>query len=379
MFAYFLALLLSNTLGRELRYPFGDFFALWSYARVAAEHPVGLLYDWVELHAAQVALGMEPPDAENPFPYPPTFLLLLRPLSALPYWPALIAWFAVTGGAFAAAATAGLRVPRILSFAVLLAPASSVAFVSGQGGFLVGALLVGGLRLAERRPVWGGALLGLLTYKPQFGILVPFALLAAGQWRCILSACATAGLFALAAAALFGWTAWSCWIESVPAYQQWFDGLTAGHRFMPTVQANAELLGFSLAAARGIQLMAACAMAAIVWRCFRTGPRDLAVPVLLAGTMLATPHAFAYDLPLLSGAVLLFVAHRLHAGELPDALETAAILLVLLLPGIMLLDGLQAPVSTPVLVLFVAAVLRRRMRDMGRDLDARLNTQALPG
>jgi hypothetical protein len=48
---------------------FGDFFALWSYAKIATVHPMAELYDSVSLHGRQVALGMAPSE-ENPFPYP---------------------------------------------------------------------------------------------------------------------------------------------------------------------------------------------------------------------------------------------------------------------------------------------------------------------
>jgi len=57
--------------------------------------------------------------------------------------------------------------------AALAAPTTAIAIVSGQTGFLAAALLAGGLRLAAPNPVAGGVLLGLLTYKPQLGLLVP--------------------------------------------------------------------------------------------------------------------------------------------------------------------------------------------------------------
>src|SRR6185437_7428179 len=49
----------------------------------------------------------------------------------------------------------------------------------------------GRLHQSRRRPVLSGILFGLLAYKPQFGLLIPVALLMAGQWRAISAAALT--------------------------------------------------------------------------------------------------------------------------------------------------------------------------------------------
>ena len=53
----------------------------------------------------------------------------------------------------------------------------------GQNGFLTAALIGGVLEFMERRPAMAGVCLGLLTYKPQFGVLVPVALVERRQTR----------------------------------------------------------------------------------------------------------------------------------------------------------------------------------------------------
>ena len=77
--------------GPEHAPPFGDFFALWSYAKIAAQHSVADLYDMATLHDRQVGLGMLPKGV-NPFPYPPTVMFLFWPLDWLPYDMAFLAW-----------------------------------------------------------------------------------------------------------------------------------------------------------------------------------------------------------------------------------------------------------------------------------------------
>jgi Glycosyltransferase family 87 len=47
------------------------------------------------------------------------------------------------------------------------------------------------------RPTAAGILFGLLIYKPQFGLMVPFVLAATGRWRAFAAAAATAALLVL--------------------------------------------------------------------------------------------------------------------------------------------------------------------------------------
>jgi hypothetical protein len=54
-----------------------------------------------------------------------------------------------------------------------------------------------------------GVFSGCLSYKPQFGILYPVALVAARQWRAIAGATATIVLLVSASIAAFGMSAWA--------------------------------------------------------------------------------------------------------------------------------------------------------------------------
>lgn len=67
------------------------------------------------------------------------------------------------------------------------APARLVNILNGQNGFLSAALLLGGTWWIDRRPVAAGILFGLLTFKPQFGTLLPFVPIALAAWRVIAS------------------------------------------------------------------------------------------------------------------------------------------------------------------------------------------------
>ena len=201
---------------------FGDFYALWSSAIVTHDGAPSLNYDADALHLRQIALGMNPHEY-NPFPYPPTFLLVLAPLGALGRAAAFLLFMSTSLALYVWAMAGGraLRWPWILG--ALCAPATGVTLISGQTGFLSGALMVGGLRLAASRPILSGILLGLLTFKPQLGVLVPIALVAAGLWRTIASAVVTVAVCMLASSLAFGFEIWPTWARSILQYGARFD------------------------------------------------------------------------------------------------------------------------------------------------------------
>ena len=341
---------------------FVDFFALWSYANIASAHPVAELYDFAVLHARQLELGMAPSD-QAPFPYPPTFLLLLWPLNLLPYAAGYLVWMLGTLALFVWAVWGTCsRLPLCLLGAVL-APASTLTIYAGQSGFLAAALIVAGVRLADRRPILGGILIGLLSYKPQLGLLVPIALAAAGFWPAFAVACATMAGLALLATLVFGSAVWSAWVAMLPIYADWFDHKPVAElKFMPTVVGNLAMLGVSLPVAKICQALITIVVAVVVARCFRRNPGRLAAAALLVGTMLATPHAFFYELPMVVAAVALFIAARLDVSPMFSGAEILILTLAVMFPALMLVNGLNVPVSVVPLMLLFGMIVRQHNR-----------------
>src|SRR6266478_6289756 len=213
---------------------FGDSFSLWSWGRFLREHAAAEIYDPAALHSAQLALGMDS-GASYPFGYPPSFLLVLWPLGPLPGGIACAALIAV-GLPLYLWATVGADWRSPALFAALAVPTTAIAMVSVQTSFLAAALLAGGLRLAAGHPVVGGVLLGLLTYKPQLGLLVPVALVAARQWRTMASAAATAILLVVATSLLFGGAIWPSWVAALLAFSREFAAESSEIRhLMPSI------------------------------------------------------------------------------------------------------------------------------------------------
>src|SRR6202790_2913660 len=122
--------------------------------------------------------------------YPPFFFAVAIAVAAVPYAWGLSIWLAASFAAYLAAMRAILPHPETLLIAAAF-PAVFVNIGHGQNGFLTAALLGGALHWLDRRPWLAGVLIGLLAYKPQFGVLIPIALLAGGRWSSIAAAVAT--------------------------------------------------------------------------------------------------------------------------------------------------------------------------------------------
>jgi hypothetical protein len=343
---------------------FGDFFAIWSYAEILRDHPATDLYDFATLHAEQVALGMNPA-FDKPCPYPPMFLNFLWPLRQLPYNAAYLAWSLGTLGLFVWVVLATCSRLPVCVLGVILAPESTETIFAGQSGFLAAALLTAGVRLAGRRPVLAGILLGLLSYKPQFGLLVPVALVAGGFWLVFAAACATVAALALTASVVFGWGVWQAWLEMLPAYSALFDRFTEFLPLQPTVTANLQMLGAAPGTARAIQALVALIVAVFIWRCFRRLPGPLAAAALLTGTFLATPHAFICDMPMLTAAIALYIQTRVGQAGAFQLPEIAILLVAFLFPALMMVAGFAVPTSTLALALFFGLILRTAARSGG--------------
>jgi hypothetical protein len=275
----------------------GDFIAFWTGSAMSrAGDPAGV-YNYARLHAAeQAVLGMDLPYFL--WNYPPTFSLLVLPLSLLPYLPSFFVWIIATLSGYLMV----IRriVPHHLAPWLGLAfPIVTVNLLYGQNGFLSAALLGAGLILLESRPLTGGFFLGLLSYKPQLAILIPVALLAGRRYRGLAALAVTAAGLALASLAVLGLETWMAFWNNLPKAA----GLANRSEFwqqMPTVLVSARLLGAdSLAAGLFQALSALAAIGAVIWAWAQKAPFPHKAAVLTTGIFLATPYALVYDLTIL--------------------------------------------------------------------------------
>jgi len=217
--------------------------------------------------------------------------------------------------------------------ATVLAPASLLNGAVGETGFFSTSFLIAGFAWLPKRPVLAGVAFGLLTLKPQLGVLVPFALLARGEWRAIIYAAFTALTLIGVSCLVLPLDLWTTWIYTLPQYQRLvLENQPELCHLMATIDSALLCLHAPASVALAVQVFGSSIIIVTVWCCFRMATYRLAVAALLAGTALASPHAFAYDTSFLICALFLAGEWIAERKSHISTLTLALCLILYLLP-----------------------------------------------
>jgi hypothetical protein len=190
---------------------------------------------------------------------------------------------------------------RGILVAALISPAAFENALAGQNGAMTSALLVGGLLLAGRQSILSGVLLGLLTVKPQLGLITPFCLLASRDWKALAAAiCTAVGLFVLSGIA-FGFESWAMFWNNVRPFMtgimeaEW-HGLVY-QRLMISPFMAARSYGLGLTASYALQFAVTLAAIVAAWRLWRrpTTAANLRTAVTVCLSIIASPYVYIYD------------------------------------------------------------------------------------
>jgi hypothetical protein len=342
-----------------------DWMVFYGAVRSVLDGHAALIFDgdrFTDFLNGTFASWLSHPLAYRPWAYPPSFLLLLLPFAPLGFFGSYLAFQVVTAALLAIAlrsCSANLISSRRLVAVALLCPASAINVIDGQAVFLVAALMVGGISLMATRPVLAGLVLGLLTFKPQFCILVPLALIAAGQWRAFFAAGASTLATVAMSSLIFGWDLWLRWFPLIIGNllnpdEKW---ISYGRMWGNSVYACAVLLGIPQWLASPVQLLATLGAAASLILAFRSRLSTIEkTAVLLAATVLAAPHSGAYDATLLVIAAAFWLMAR---GALQPSWHWTLAFMIWLVPivspPIFSAAGRFAPLLT---VALIALILR---------------------
>jgi hypothetical protein len=293
-----------------------DFLNLWMYGRAAGSADSGRFYDLAYHDALRSLLGMEL-NSQN-WSYPPSAMLLAAPFGQLGYLAALACWTLTGIAVFFIVARRHVAGWRVL-IPIALSPAALFCLISGQSSFLTAAMLIAILASLDRRPVTAGVLIGLLTIKPQLGLLFPFMLIASGRWRVFTAAAITSLALVVATAVLFGPQIWIDFVvKGLPVQGIVLaDPDRIATPFFPTVFMNLRGLNLSYPVAMTVQaVFSAAALGAVIWAFRFRKDADPAVmmALFLACSACASPYLLAYDLlPLTFAAVALLATAKLDA------------------------------------------------------------------
>ncbi|WP_369122798.1 glycosyltransferase family 87 protein [Trinickia soli] len=237
--------------------------------------------------------------SSGPWLYPPTFLIFLLPLGILPLNVALTA-FSFVGTTAYLCSTWGIvrRAGPLALIPVAAFPGFWLALCYGQNSLLTAAAAAAALALMPTRPILTGIFVGLLSMKPQLGLVFPLALICSRQWCSFASAAVCSVLLWGVSAVVLGGDMVPAWLHTASWFRHtWIEHNPEIWRGMPTIYATARRAGASAQLAYLLQVavaVPACAVTAWLWR----GPAryELKAAALCCCTLLVQPYLLYYDL-----------------------------------------------------------------------------------
>ena len=330
-----------------------DFVNVWAAGQLVLEGRAADAYDWaIQKQVENAAIGYNF-SGHYGWHYPPPFLAVAALLALLPYATAYALWVAITLPPYIA--TVRWIVNHRIGYLIAGAfPAALSNAMVGQNGFLTASLIGGTLGFLDRRPVIAGCCLGLLTYKPHFGILFPLVFVLTGRWTVLITAAVVATTMMLSSWALFGVESWEAFFRWLPATSKAF--LSDGHADFAKLQ---SVFGLVRAAggsesiawlAHGPIAAAAAVAVCLAWRA--KYPYELKAAALATAVLLMTPYVYLYDMVVLAIAVAFLIRHAtlagIRTGEYLGLAAMAALLIIF--PLVKLPVGLAATFIVAVMI-----------------------------
>jgi alpha-1,2-mannosyltransferase len=379
---------LNDYQGRPLGTDFSDIYAGGTYV---LDGTPALAFDPPLQHAREQAI-FGPATPFYGWCYPPFLLFVSAALALMPYTTALVVWQGATLLLYLGMLWAVLRSVKarpedaagVLArdpLWLLLAVASPAVFVNighGHNGFLTATLIGLALVSLDRRPILAGVLFGLLSYKPQFGVMIPLVLIASARWRAFTSAAVTVLVLVIVTTLAFGADIWQAFVDSMPFTREVvLEQAGTGWYKLQTVFAWIRMWGGSVPLAYTIQGAVTVTLAgALAWLWRSDAAFPLKAAALIIASILATPYSLDYDFVALAPAIAFIAANGSARGFAPWEKTALALLWLMPLVARAVAEQTLIPLGVPAMSLVLVLVLKRAADDLG--LTARWFSVAQP-
>lgn len=333
-----------------------DFVAQWTAGKLVLNGQ-GVVYDWqLQKDATVAALGH---DYDGGFPlfYPPHYYLFMPLMALAPYTLSHVLWVLLSPIPYFYVVTRIIE-DRLAILLALAFPAMLANAMIGQNGCITAALMGGALVALDReRQILAGVLIGLLTYKPHFGILLPLALICGQQWRAFASAAIVTAVLIVVSALILGTSAWFEFFDTLLSANRNILGVgTADHAKLQSILGLVRASGGNQTLAWVCHGAAAAIM--VVWVCvawLSRAPFPMKAAILSVGAVICSPYAYMYDLMLLAIPAAYLLRDGRDRGFLPYEMAglAAACLLLLSFPLF------KAPVGVAATWIIAGLIARR--------------------
>ena len=283
----FLIIIVWSFIGNYLNPSGIDFISFWAAGRLVLMHVPSAAYSIQAHHAIEQSAVLKV--GLIPFPYPPPFLALVTPFAMTSFETGFVLWVTITGLFYGFAASRAAP----LNFAFGNAP-TCVGSMIGQTCFLMAGIFILGLSLIGSAPFLGGAVLGLMLFKPQLALLLPVAMLAGREWRVIAGAVISTTLVLALGLVAFGPSAYLAFWNILPNYVAFLRDNRLPWYELASVFAVARSAGASQTLASLAHLIVALIATALTAHAWWL-KQPSRIPILAASTLLISPYFFTYD------------------------------------------------------------------------------------
>jgi hypothetical protein len=339
-----------------------DFNAFYSASMLTLNGDAASVYDRaVNLAMQEQMVGGEAPFL--PWFYPPVMLLFVAPLALVPYYVSFAMWV------MAPLASLAVVVRRytghmLASAAFVLYPGTVQSALTGQNGLLSALIVAGGFVNLERNPVVGGAILGLLSFKPHIAATVYAALLFGRYWRALGAALVVSVVLALMSLIAFGPESWVGFLREIDVARTLLEEGKLRWSLMATVFSAARIVGIGVPIAYALQSVVACAAVCVLFAVWRRHDIPLVqrVAVLVTIVPLMTPYAFSYDLVMMGFALVWLGWRAWETGFRRGEPLVFALAWVIAPVGWLVAESVPVLVTPAVIIAFLVVLMLRILR-----------------
>lgn len=357
-----------------------DFINFWSGGHAVLDGKVKNLYD-LEQYRNYLLVNFKPPLNNYNFSYPPHSLLFFSIFGALPYIWGLALWtFGALAFAYFSCRQWALQWQNVM--VVTIGPAAIIAVFSGQTGIWLVAIWMMSLALLDERPIISGILIGVLTIKPQIGVLLAIYLICGGYWKVISSTIITTLILIGVSIVFFGIQPWLSFIQETMPHQSKIIAVDYGifDHMVHTPFKWVINLRMNVSVAWILQsIYMVSAIAIMIWASLRAVDRRLQLAVLSVLTFLFSPYMVIYDMTLIAFAICLYIEFKKdHDGQDWNdftSITRLTILSLILTPYFgVFMSTLNIPFSVLLMMSFIAIlIVEIRKYEQLRGFTARAN------
>lgn len=245
--------------------------------------------------------------------YPPQFDVLVAALALTARW---IAYCLFIVGSFAAylAILRRLATESFVTVLIVTFPVLVVEIRSGQNGFITGALIGLTCLYLRRGRTLAGVPLGLMVIKPHLAVAFAIYTVATRHWRAAIVACGTVAATAIVATYVLGAQVWGAFFHGIKQ-----AGFFLAHGYYPlyrmvSVYAAATTLGLPASLAMFAQAVVAVVALTLIVIASRRFSLHQSLGLTAIATLLISPYAYDYDLPILGIGLALLLPDILQFG-----------------------------------------------------------------